>query len=87
MNRDRIVFALVSDTQTSLDEGFKASAYLAETFILNDATTNSFQRAFEFPGNFFEFSEKHPGYMGRVQAGFAGTSKLEPTPLILKGIS
>ncbi|KAF8889568.1 S-adenosyl-L-methionine-dependent methyltransferase [Infundibulicybe gibba] len=49
------------------DEVFKASSFLPEVALANDTSKMPFQLALQFDGSLWEFFEKYPGYLQRIQ--------------------
>ncbi|KAF8887585.1 S-adenosyl-L-methionine-dependent methyltransferase [Infundibulicybe gibba] len=67
------------------DEVFKASSFLPEVAFANDASKTPFQLALQFNGSIWEFFEKYPGYLQRIQMTMVSWTKLQPQQLSLQG--
>jgi len=69
---------VVALVEQCTDEVFKSSAYTPDVFLSKDYSKTPFQRALKFDGSMWEFFEKYPGYLQRIQMAMTGFSKLQP---------
>ncbi|KAF8520309.1 S-adenosyl-L-methionine-dependent methyltransferase [Gautieria morchelliformis] len=67
------------------DEVFKSSAFLPSVVLSNDFSKTSFQKALQFNGTMWEFFEKNPGYLQRIQMAMVAWTKLQPQQKLFKG--
>jgi hypothetical protein len=73
------------DAYYSTDEVFKSSAFLPSVVLSNDFSKTSFQKALQFNGTMWEFFEKNPGYLQRIQMAMVAWTKLQPQQKLFKG--
>ncbi|KAF8889653.1 S-adenosyl-L-methionine-dependent methyltransferase [Infundibulicybe gibba] len=69
------------------DEVFKASSFLPEVALANDTSKTPFQLALQFDGSLWEFFEKYPGYLQRIQMAMVSWTKLQPQQLNFQGFN
>ncbi|KAF9492857.1 S-adenosyl-L-methionine-dependent methyltransferase [Pleurotus eryngii] len=67
------------------DEVFKSSAHLPDIVLSNDYSKSAFQTALQFDGSMWEFFEKNPGYLQRIQMAMVAWTNLRPHQANLKG--
>ncbi|KAJ8519754.1 hypothetical protein ONZ45_g3358 [Pleurotus djamor] len=67
------------------DEVFKASSFLPDVVISNHYSKSAFQRALNFDQSMWEFFEKNPGYLQRIQGAMVAWKSLRPHQTNLKG--
>ncbi|EIN13035.1 S-adenosyl-L-methionine-dependent methyltransferase [Punctularia strigosozonata HHB-11173 SS5] len=67
------------------DEVFKSSSYIPDVVLSNDFSKTPFQRALNFDGTMWEFFEKYPGYLQRIQMAMVGFISTQPQQKLFKG--
>ncbi|KAF5343430.1 hypothetical protein D9758_011856 [Tetrapyrgos nigripes] len=78
-----IIAAFIEQTS---DECFKASAFFPDIAIRNDFSKNGFQIAYQYDDLVWEFHEKTPGYLQRMQSAMLGSTKTRRTRQSLEAV-
>jgi hypothetical protein len=58
---------------------------LPDVVFSGDYSKTSFQRALNFDGSMWEFFEKYPGYLQRIQMAMVGFIGTQPQQKLFKG--
>lgn len=69
----------------SVDEVFKSSSRISHVAAVNDYSKTPFQCAMQYNGSMWEFFEKYPGYLQRIQMAMVGFSHLQPHQQMISG--
>ncbi|KAE9386492.1 S-adenosyl-L-methionine-dependent methyltransferase [Gymnopus androsaceus JB14] len=68
-----------------VDEVFKSSSRISHVAAVNDYSKTPFQCAMQYNGSMWEFFEKYPGYLQRIQMAMVGFSHLQPHQQMISG--